>query len=66
MEHTQTVLSEEEARALHFCPSCGEEKSVGAVVCWGDCWRGEQGLKYSGMSIKAWFEQYGITREAIG
>lgn len=52
------IPSEAEARASHSCPSCGDSKEVGALVCW-HCFKYRKvlpggALKYSGLSFEAW------------
>jgi len=42
------------ARRLTICPVCGKEKNIGSIVCWGECWRGENGLKHSPLSDEQW------------
>ena len=42
------------ARAMTECPACERPKAVGAVVCWGACWRGPDGLKDSPLPAGAW------------
>ena len=46
---------EDVARAAATCPACGAAKTVGALVCWGRCWSGPRGLKYSGLGFAEWF-----------
>jgi hypothetical protein len=38
---------EKEARTMGKCPVCGKDKSISAIVCWGKCWKGLDGLKYT-------------------
>ena len=46
---------------MNACPKCGTEKAndhKGApVVCWGECWRGEGGLKYTNLDIEEWLKE---------
>lgn len=49
------TMTEDEARAAAVCPSCGQPKEAGIlIVCWSPCYRGPNGLKYSGLSFEAW------------
>jgi hypothetical protein len=48
------------ARLMDTCPKCEAEKSAGEhsqIVCWGECWRGEKGLKYTTMSTEQWLQE---------
>lgn len=52
---------EHKARMMTACPKCGAEKTSGEhsqIVCWGECWRGENGLKYTTMSVEQWLSEY--------
>lgn len=43
------------ARTMTTCPVCGEPKTVGAIVCWGACWRAPGwGLKQSKAPAGVW------------
>ena len=49
------------ARMLNACPKCGAKKESGEhsqIVCWGDCWRGVDGLKYTALSTVQWLLKY--------
>lgn len=48
---------ERTARAMTACPTCGRPKTVGAVVCWGECWRGVDGLKASPLPAGVWLDR---------
>lgn len=50
-------LTEKQARKMETCPICGDKKSVGAVVCWGDCYRGVNGFKNTSLSFNEWIEK---------
>lgn len=50
----RTPITDAEARASAICPGCGGRKDVGPVVCWERCWRGQGGLKYSGLDTGEW------------
>ncbi len=64
MEHISKFLPSElelKARMSTKCPVCGAKKEAGQhsqIVCWGDCWRSESGLKYTGMETDAWLKKY--------
>lgn len=45
------------ARAQTMCPTCGQPKQVGPVVCWGECWRGPDGLKDSPLPAGVWLDR---------
>ncbi len=50
---------EKKARNMNNCPKCGSEKSAGEhsqIVCWGECWRGENGLKYTQLNTNDWLK----------
>lgn len=49
-----TPITEGVARTMLTCPVCGRPKERDAIVCWGECWRGHGGLKYSGLSADEW------------
>ena len=60
-----------EARMLPTCPACGTPKAStktdgpGApLVCWGDCWRGPGGFKWSGERFEKWLAGY-LSRPTI-
>jgi len=59
-KHMEIALQgerEKAARASTTCPACGEAKEAGEhsqIVCWGDCWRGEKGLKYTQLDTEEW------------
>lgn len=59
------IYTEAEARTMGTCPICGGEKSPGAIVCWGECYRGEGGLKWYAGTFEDWQERRG-TRETPG
>lgn len=50
-------MTEQEARKLLMCPVCGKPKTTGAVVCWGNCYRGKNGYKYSSLPFEMWYMQ---------
>lgn len=55
-DYRETTL-EDKARASTTCPVCGDEKNSGqgaSIVCWGSCWRGKDGLKYSNKTTEKW------------
>lgn len=47
---------------MNICPVCGFDKIGGydgaPVVCWGECWRGDNGLKYTEMDTEEWLKLY--------
>lgn len=48
------------ARHSDTCPKCGAPKSAGdfePVVCWGECWTGNTGLKYSNVDTETWLKR---------
>ena len=48
------------ARMMTTCPKCGEPKQAGEhsqIVCWGECWRGENGLKYTQLDTEQWLKE---------
>lgn len=50
---------EAKSRYSPICLVCGEKKSSGEhaqIVCWGDCWRGENGLKYTTLDTEEWLK----------
>ncbi len=49
-------MTEDMARKQTACPVCGAPKAIGALMCWGTCWRGPRGLKHSGLSFAEWLE----------
>jgi len=54
-------LTEAEARHLKYCPACGAPKSSGPgaqLVCWGACWKGPQGFKWSPLPFGEWLTRY--------
>jgi len=51
---------EKKARNSTVCPICGEKKEAGPhsqIVCWGECWRGKDGLKYTTLDVEDWLER---------
>lgn len=51
---------EKQARMMTTCPKCGASKEAGEhsqIVCWGDCWRGEGGLKYTQLETSQWLKE---------
>ena len=49
------------ARNMHTCPKCGIAKTFGEgapVTCWGECWRGVEGLKSSPLSMQDWLKPF--------
>lgn len=60
METKQGEL-EHKARMSTKCPVCGGKKEAGEhmqIVCWGDCWRGENGLKYTQLDTEVWLKKF--------
>ena len=51
------------AREATTCPACGCAKQHGAVVCWGACWRGPAGLKYSNLPAGVWLRRFMAAEE---
>lgn len=45
------------ARKMETCPKCGQKKGTGGIVCWGECWRGENGLKYTQLETEQWLKE---------
>lgn len=63
IEHQSKKLTlESVARLMNICPVCGFDKIGGydgaPVVCWGECWRGDNGLKYTEMDTEEWLKLY--------
>lgn len=61
MQHVSKYLTlEHVARLMNICPVCGRSKIGGydsaPVVCWGECWNGANGLKYSGLDTETWLK----------
>lgn len=51
---------ETKARMMNTCPICGASKNSGEhaqIVCWGECWRGDNGLKFSELEAKDWLKE---------
>ncbi len=47
-------ISEETVREMTICPSCGEKKEYGTIMCW-DCWkRIKHPFKYSELDLDEW------------
>lgn len=60
MNHISSYLPntlEFKARMMTTCPVCGEPKSSGQTVCWGDCWRSTNGLKYTQLETEQWLKE---------
>jgi len=57
------ITLEKQARYMTHCPKCGERKESGEhsqIVCWGECWRGENGLKYTQLETEQWLKENSI------
>ena len=60
METSTQGKLESVARNMATCPKCGAGKTSGPhaqIVCWGDCWRGENGLKYTQLETEQWLKE---------
>lgn len=57
---TTDTEREEVAPELTACPICGRPKERGCCVCWGECWRGPDGLKLSPLTPGPWLAAHGF------
>jgi hypothetical protein len=57
----KNISLEKLARLSLKCPVCHEAKQSGEyapIVCWGECWRGKNGLKYTDIDTEKWLKKY--------
>jgi len=50
------IITEDDARALDFCPGCKKDKDNSLVVCWGCFKGGANPFKYFNGSLAEWLK----------